>query len=213
MTLVAPVHERPVDDVGVPGDPADVGRAPVDVVIGIEVEDVLVGVGDLGEVAAAGVHDALGLRRGSARIEEVQEILGVHHLGRAFRRLLRYDVVPPDVAPFGHRDVALGRALEDQHLLDRRAIGDRDIGRVLGSATTWPRLHAPSAVITTFASASLMRSRSESDEKPPNTTEMGAPMRARTRAEPSGAPAPSRDRCRPGRHAAHPGSSGRWRAG
>ena len=36
----APVHEGPVDDVGVAGDPADVGRAPVDVGVGLQVEHV-----------------------------------------------------------------------------------------------------------------------------------------------------------------------------
>ena len=49
----AAVGERPVDDVGVPGDPADVGRAPVDVLLGLEVEDDAVRVGDAGQVAAA----------------------------------------------------------------------------------------------------------------------------------------------------------------
>ena len=34
------VGERPVDDVAVPGHPADVGRAPVDVGVRLEVEDV-----------------------------------------------------------------------------------------------------------------------------------------------------------------------------
>ena len=36
------VGERPVDDVAVAGDPADVGRAPVDVVVRLQVEDVAV---------------------------------------------------------------------------------------------------------------------------------------------------------------------------
>ena len=48
------------------------------------------------------------------------------------------------------------------------------------SGTMAPRRQAPSPVISTFASASLMRSRSDSDEKPPNTTECGgADPRAR----------------------------------
>src|SRR4051794_16600023 len=37
-----PVAERPIDDVAVARDPADVGRAPVDVLVRLEVEDVLV---------------------------------------------------------------------------------------------------------------------------------------------------------------------------
>ena len=46
------------------------------------------------------------------------------------------------------------------------------------SGTIAPRRHPPSAVMSTLASASLMRSDSESGENPPNTTECGAPMRA-----------------------------------
>ena len=46
------------------------------------------------------------------------------------------------------------------------------------SGTTWPRRYAPSAVMSTFACASLMRSFSASALKPPNTTECAAPIRA-----------------------------------
>ena len=46
------------------------------------------------------------------------------------------------------------------------------------NGTTVPRRHAPSPVMSTFACASLMRSRNESDENPPNTTECAAPIRA-----------------------------------
>ena len=38
---------------------------------------------DLGEIATGRVHDALGPRGGAARVEEVEEVLGVHRLGRA----------------------------------------------------------------------------------------------------------------------------------
>jgi hypothetical protein len=41
-----------------------------------------------------------------------------------------------------------------------------------------PRRNCPSVVMTTLASASSMRLRSASAEKPPKTTECGAPMRA-----------------------------------
>ena len=46
------------------------------------------------------------------------------------------------------------------------------------SGTTEPRRQAPSAVMSTFASASMIRSRSDSALNPPNTTECAAPMRA-----------------------------------
>ena len=57
------VGQWAVDDVAVPGDPADVGRAPVHVGFGVQVEHVLVGEGDLGEVATGRVHDPLRLAR------------------------------------------------------------------------------------------------------------------------------------------------------
>ena len=44
--------------------------------------------------------------------------------------------------------------------------------------TVVPRRYPPSEVMSTRDFASLMRSRRESGEKPPNTTLCGAPMRA-----------------------------------
>ena len=46
------------------------------------------------------------------------------------------------------------------------------------NGTICPRLNPPSAVISTLAWASLIRSRSASAEKPPKTTECTAPIRA-----------------------------------
>ena len=46
------------------------------------------------------------------------------------------------------------------------------------SAAGLPRRQPPSAVMTSLASASLMRSLSASAENPPNTTVCGAPSRA-----------------------------------
>ena len=74
------VGQRTVDDVGVPGDPADVGGAPVDVGLGLDVEHVVVGVGRLREVAAGGVHDALGLAGGARGVQQEQRVLGVERL-------------------------------------------------------------------------------------------------------------------------------------
>ena len=77
------VGERAVDDVGVAGDPADVGRAPVDVRLGLQVEDVAVGRGDPGHVAAGGVQDPLRLRGRAGGVEDEERVLGLHRLGRA----------------------------------------------------------------------------------------------------------------------------------
>ncbi len=75
------VRERPVDDVGVAGDPADVGGAPVDVGVGLDVEDVAVRVRALRQVAAGGVQDALGLAGRARGVEQVERVLGVERLG------------------------------------------------------------------------------------------------------------------------------------
>ena len=56
------VAERAVDDVAVAGHPADVGGAPVDVGVGLQVEDVVVRRRDADEVAGGRVRDPLRLR-------------------------------------------------------------------------------------------------------------------------------------------------------
>ena len=114
----AAVGEGPVHDVAVAGHPPDVGRAPVDVLLGSQVERVPVGVGHLREVAAGRVHDALGLRRRTRRVEQVQQLLGVHRLGRAVGRCLGHHVMPPEVASVHHGDIGVA-AVHDHHVLHR----------------------------------------------------------------------------------------------
>ena len=108
------VGERTVDDVAVAGHPADVGGAPVDVVV-LQVEDPLGrGVG-ADEVAAGGVDDALGLPGRAGGVEDVEHVLGVHRLGLAVRRgVLHQPVIPViaallDVARESARRPAAGR--------------------------------------------------------------------------------------------------------
>ena len=116
------VVERPVDDVAVAGDPADVGGAPVHRV-GLHVEDVMVCRRDADQVAGGRVRDPLRLARRAARIEEVQQVLRVHRLARARTRVV-VDVgdqlVPPVVAAPLHRHFGVGAAKHDTRP-DRRA--------------------------------------------------------------------------------------------
>ena len=102
------VGERTVDEVRVPRDPADVGLAPVDVVV-LDVEDPLRRGLDLREVAAGGVHDALGLARRARGVEDVEDVLGVHLLGRALVVGLVHQVVPVLVAALRHVHVLAER--------------------------------------------------------------------------------------------------------
>ena len=64
------VLQRAVDDVAVPGDPADVGGTPVSVFF-LEIEDPFRG--DVGSdgVSASGVNYALGFSRGSRGVKNV----------------------------------------------------------------------------------------------------------------------------------------------
>src|SRR5690606_29958280 len=99
--------ERAVDDVAVPGDPADVGGAPVDVVL-LEVEDDLGGVGTAEQVAGRRVQDALGLAGRAGGVEDVERVLAVDRLGRAVGRGALGQLVPPAVAAVRHGDVLAG---------------------------------------------------------------------------------------------------------
>jgi hypothetical protein len=123
------VGERAVDDVGVAGDPADVGRAPVDIRLGVQVEDVLVRVRRLREVAAGGVQDALRLPGGAGGVEDEERVLGVEGLGLMLGARGIHRLVPPDVA-LVPLDVATG-ALHDEYVLDGLGAVDRGIHRRL----------------------------------------------------------------------------------
>ena len=113
------VGQRAVDDVGVPGDPADVGRAPEHVVLRVQVEDHRGGGGDRGQVAAGGVQDSLGLGGGAGGVEQEQRVLGLHRLGRADRVGAGDQVVEPHVASGPHH--AVGAGGPDHH--DRLQVG------------------------------------------------------------------------------------------
>ena len=110
------------------GHPADVGGAPVDVLV-VQIEDPLVSRRDAGQIAGGRVDDALGLARGPRCVEQIEKVLGVHGLGRAARRGALDEVVPPDVAAALHLD-RLARSLEHDDGLDARCAPQRFV-RVL----------------------------------------------------------------------------------
>ena len=99
-----------------PGDPADVGRAPVDVGFGLQVEDGLVRVGALGEVAAGGVQDALGLAGGAGGVQDEERVLGVMPDGGVLGGGGPDRVRPPVVPALVPVDV-LAVALDDDDVL------------------------------------------------------------------------------------------------
>ncbi len=102
------IGERPVNDVRVAGDPADIGCAPIHIGLGLDVEDVVVGVGRLREVPTGGMHDALGLASGSRCVEQEQRVLGVERFRGVLGRRHLDGFVPPQVAALGPRRVNSG---------------------------------------------------------------------------------------------------------
>ena len=111
-----------VDDVAVAGDPAHIGRAPVDVVV-LDVEDPLEGEVGPEVVAGGGVHHPLGLAGGAGGIEHKQPVLAGHRLGRAVGALGLHQPVPPVVAALLHGAVATGtiQPAHHQHGLHTRS--------------------------------------------------------------------------------------------
>ena len=114
-----------------PGHPTDVGGTPVDV-IGLHVEDDLVGVRRAEEVARGRVQDALWLCRRPRRVQEIQHVLGVDGDRLALIGLPVDDVVPPVVAVRNHVDAMPGR-LDDDGRLDRGRARERFVGVMLES--------------------------------------------------------------------------------
>ena len=111
------VGEGAVRDVGVSGDPPDVGGAPEHVGLGVEVVHDLVREGRLGQVAAGGVQDALGLAGRSGGVQDEQRVLGGERLRLVLGGSGRDGVVPPDVAARGPAHFVLC-APHDEHMLD-----------------------------------------------------------------------------------------------
>ena len=126
------IGERAVDDIGMAGDPADVGGAPEDVVV-VKIEDVLGSEKGLDAVAASGVEQTFGLAGGTAGVEQKERIFGVHGLGRALRGSGAHGFVPPKVATCLHVDGRLrgGCARDGAALVNKDGVDGGTLGECL----------------------------------------------------------------------------------
>ena len=111
------------------GDPADVGRAPVDVVL-LQVEHVARGQVRPDQVPAGRVLDALRLAGRARGVEQEEQVLGVHRLRRALGLGLRHRLVVPDVALVVPGHLVLG-APHDHHGVDEREALDARVDLLL----------------------------------------------------------------------------------
>jgi len=99
----------------VAGHPADVGGAPVGVFV-LHVENPFrCDVGSY-RIAACCVQDSFRLPGGSGGVKEVEGMLGVERLGRAFVVGSFHEFVPPLIAAFVHFDGRAGSFVDD-HIL------------------------------------------------------------------------------------------------
>src|SRR5207302_5660506 len=131
-------RERPVHDVGVSRDPADVRHAPIDI-LGMDVLYVLRSPGYIGEIAADRVLRAFGLTGGAAGVHEEQRRFRSHlHRVDALATVLRQKVVDNEIASFDELRLAgipARMPLPDEHFLQLVAVlrcrGHRDVGLLL----------------------------------------------------------------------------------
>src|SRR5260221_1079009 len=97
--------ERAVDDVGVAGDPADVGHAPVNV-FGMDVLVILGSARHIGEVTAGAMLAAFGFAGGAAGVHQEEWIFGLHldRFNDGVAVILEH-IVDEIIAAHDHRDV------------------------------------------------------------------------------------------------------------
>ncbi|CRM84977.1 hypothetical protein [Pseudomonas sp. 22 E 5] len=109
------IGQRAVDNIGVAGDPADVGGAPVDFAWAV-VEHAFVGQGCVQQVAAGGVLHAFRLAGGARGVKDEQRFFGAHLFRRAHSARHFHQVFVPDVAMLVPLDVAIGTLAHNDFL-------------------------------------------------------------------------------------------------
>jgi hypothetical protein len=120
-----------------PHEPAEIGD-PEEPVALAQVEQIGEVVRILDRKAAVGEHGALGPAGGARRVDDQARMIGLDGQRRALRRLLRHQLVPPEIAVVLPRHVALAPAVHD-HVLH----AGRGAHRVVRSALERHRLAAP----------------------------------------------------------------------
>ena len=113
-------RQRPVGDVSMPGDPADVGRAPEYIAV-LEVEYPSgAGLG-IEQVSAAGMLDAFRSAGRSRGVEQKQGMFRIHPFRFASGALSGHRILPPHIAAGAHGAVAARAGVDDDFLHARRS--------------------------------------------------------------------------------------------
>ena len=78
--LCCAVTERSIHDVAMASDPANICCTPENIRLRMQVEHILMRVGDVREIATCCVHDALWLTSGARGVQQKQQLLRIHWL-------------------------------------------------------------------------------------------------------------------------------------
>ena len=120
------IGQRAIDDIAVTGDPADIGRAPIDITLVI-IEHILMRHRGIDQIAAGGVDHAFRLACRTRGVEQEQRIFRIHRLDGAIGRHFGHFLVIPDIAAGMHGDIAAG-ALDHDHGFQARGL----VGSLIG---------------------------------------------------------------------------------
>ncbi len=123
------IEQRAIDDVRMAGHPADIGGAPVDIVVA-QIEDHPGSVVRPDHVPRKRMEDPLRLAGRAGCIEDIEGMLAVERLGRVDDRRRLHQLVPPVVAPALHLYLRVAPAI-DYHMLQRRGPLDGGVGGIL----------------------------------------------------------------------------------
>ncbi len=124
------ILQRPIHHIAVPGHPSNVRRTPEHILV-MQIENILARQIRLHRIPAGRMHQPLRLPRRTARIQDVQRVLRIHPLRRAFPTHRGHRLVPPHIAPGLHLHSARLCTLIHHHLPHSRTRLHRLIHNVL----------------------------------------------------------------------------------
>ena len=111
-----PVGKRTIDDVAVPGDPADVCSRPENILF-TQIKNYLVRECHVYEITAAGMQDAFSFTCRPGRVQNEKRVFRIHHRSGTGCFLMTYQLVIADIPRCIHWD-ELARAAHHEYMFD-----------------------------------------------------------------------------------------------
>ena len=95
--LCCTVNQWPINNVRVTGNPANIGRAPIDIRLGLEIKDCSVSKGSLCEITACCMENSLWFSCRSRCVQDKEWVLSIKALSNMFCALAIDNFMPPNV--------------------------------------------------------------------------------------------------------------------